>query len=98
MAGTAYEEFLELGNYEGRERQKLLPQWIEAATRIGLTERDMEYAVKEFIPEMWDLQYLGVRKMIGAMTREAIDHTQLNEHRKRGVKLVYGIIPAILTP
>ena len=58
----------------------------------------MEYAVNEFIPEMWDLQYLGIRKMIGAMTREAVDHTQLKEHRQRGVKLVYGIIPAILTP
>jgi hypothetical protein len=82
MASTAYDEFLELGNFEGKERREILPLWIEAATRIGLNERDMEYAVKEFIPDMWDLQYLGVRKMIGAMTREAIDHTQLKEDRK----------------
>ena len=59
MAGTAYEAFLELGNFEGKERQQMLPQWIEAATRIGLDEKDMEFAVNEFIPEMWDLQYLG---------------------------------------
>jgi benzoyl-CoA reductase/2-hydroxyglutaryl-CoA dehydratase subunit BcrC/BadD/HgdB len=98
MTSTAYEAFLELGNFEGKERRQMLPQWIQAAARLGLNEKDMEFAVNEFIPEMWDLQYLGIRKMIGAMTREAIDHTQLKEQRQRGVKLVYGIIPAILTP
>ena len=98
MASNVYEEFLEMGAYEGRERQLMLPQWIEAANRIGLTEKDVEFAVREWIPEMWDLQYLGIRKMIGAITREAIDHTKLVEYKKSGVKLVYGIIPAILTP
>ena len=98
MASTAYEEYLVMGAFEGRERREMLPQWIEAANRIGLTEKDMEFAVKEWIPEMWDLQYLGVRKMIGAITREAIDHSKLMDYRKQGVKLVYGIIPAILTP
>lgn len=53
MASTAYEAFLELGNFEGKERKLILPQWIEAATRIGLDEKDMEFAVNEFIPEMW---------------------------------------------
>jgi benzoyl-CoA reductase/2-hydroxyglutaryl-CoA dehydratase subunit BcrC/BadD/HgdB len=98
MASTIYEEYLELGAYEGKERQALLPRWVEAATRLGLTEQDMEFAVREWIPQMWDLKYLGIRKMIGAITREAIDHAHLMEHRQNGVKLVYGIIPAILTP
>ena len=98
MASTIYEEYLELGAYEGKERRRLLPLWIESATRLGLTEQDMEYAVREWIPDMWDLKYLGIRKMIGAITREAIDHAHLTEHKKNGVKLVYGIIPAILTP
>jgi benzoyl-CoA reductase/2-hydroxyglutaryl-CoA dehydratase subunit BcrC/BadD/HgdB len=98
MPNTAYEAFLDLGNFAGKERQLLLPRWVEAATRLGLTEQDVAYAVDEFIPEMWDLQYLGIRKMIGAMTLEAIDHAHLREHKANGVKLVYGIIPAILTP
>jgi hypothetical protein len=98
MASTVHEEYLELGAYEGRERQRMLPEWIEAASRIGLTDEDVEFAIREWIPEMWDIKYLGVRKMIGALTREAINHSKLAEHRKHGVKLVYGVIPAILTP
>jgi len=98
MVSTAYEEYLELGGFEGKERRELLPQWVEAATRLGLTEADMEFAVRKWIPEFWDIKYLGIRKYIGAITLEAMDHVKLNDYRKQGVKLVYGIIPAILTP
>ena len=97
MANKIYEEYLELAAFEGKERQQILPEWIEASQRLGLQEKDIEFAVTHWIPEHWDLQFEGIRKMIGAYTREAISITKAVDYKKEGVKIVYGILPAILT-
>lgn len=96
MASKIYEEYLELAGFEGKELQEILPDWIEATKRIGLSEKDVEFAVKEWIPKNWDIQYLGIRKMIGAYTREAIDVSKTKEYKENGVKIIYGILPAIV--
>jgi len=97
MAKNVYEEFLKLCAFDEEEIPKILPEWEEASRRLGLTEEDVRFALEEWIPEHWDIQYLGVRKMIGAYIREAIDITKAVEYKKKGVKIVYGILPAILT-
>ncbi len=97
MANTIYEEYLELAGFEGEERQKILPDWIEASKRLGLTERDVEFATREWIPKHWDIKYLGVRKMIGGFSLEAMEVAKAVDYKKQGVKIVYGILPALLT-
>lgn len=97
MPSTIYEEFLELATIDGKERALLLPDWVETTKRLGLTEEDVRFAVKEWIPNYCDIQYLGCRKMIGGFTRETIDHAKLPEYKAQGKKLIYGILPALTT-
>ena len=92
-----YRDFLELCAFDEEEIEKLLPEWIEGSKILGLEEEDVAYALNEWIPQNWDIQYLGVRKMIGAHIREAIEISKLNQYKKDGVKIVYGILPAIST-
>ena len=91
---TIYEEFLELVAIDGKERQKILPEWIEATKRIGLTEENVRITTREWIPNHIEVQYLGVRKLLGALIREGIDHTKLPEYKAMGKKIVYGVMPA----
>lgn len=92
-----YRDFLELCAFNEEEIERLLPDWIEGSKKLGLEEDDVAYALNEWIPKHWDIQYLGVRKMIGAYIREAIELSKLHQYKKDGVKIVYGIIPAINT-
>ncbi|PAB60566.1 hypothetical protein CCE28_03205 [Anaeromicrobium sediminis] len=92
-----YREFLELCAFDESEIEELLPLWIEGSKKLGLTEEDVAYAKDEWIPEHWDIQYLGIRKMLGAYIREAIEISKLHQYKEDGVKIVYGIIPAIST-
>lgn len=91
---TIYEEFLELVAIDGKERQKTLPEWKEACRRIGLTEEDVRFSTREWIPEHMEVHYVGVRKILGALIRESIDHTKLPEYKAMGKKIVYGVMPA----
>lgn len=92
-----YKEFLELCAFDEEEIRTMLPEWKEASKALGLEEKDIEYSLNYLIPEHWDIQYLGVRKMIGVYIREAIELARLHKYKEDGVKLVYGIIPAITT-
>lgn len=92
-----YRDFLELCAFSEEDIEELLPQWIKGSKVLGLEEEDIAYSLNEWIPKHWDIQYLGVRKMIGAYIREAIEMSKLHEYKENGVKIVYGIIPAICT-
>jgi len=97
MARDIYREFLELCAFEGEELDKMVPVWEKYSALLGLSEEDVRFALDEWIPKYWDIQYLGVRKMIGAYIREAIEIAKTPEYKEQGVKIVYGILPAILT-
>ena len=97
MAKNIYEEFLELCAFEPEEIPEILPQWIKAANLFGLTEEDIRFATEEWIPAHWDIQYKGIRKMIGAWIRELIELSKAQEYKEKGAKIIYGIIPAIIT-
>lgn len=90
-----YKEFLEFVEIDEKDIETLLPRWIEGAKVLRLTETDIEHAMKEYIPQNWEIQYLGVRKMLGSFVRELIETASLHKYKEEGVKLVYGIIPAI---
>jgi benzoyl-CoA reductase/2-hydroxyglutaryl-CoA dehydratase subunit BcrC/BadD/HgdB len=92
-----YNDFLVLAGFENDEIPQILPEWIEASKKLGLSEEDVRFATEQFIPQNWDIELKGIRKLIGAAIREVIDLTKANDYKKNGVKIVYGIMPAIVT-
>lgn len=94
---SIYREFLEFFNIKGERLEKALPDWIECCKRTGVTEADMRWSMDEWMPKNFDIQYEGMRQVLGAILLEAIDHTKLPEYKAAGVKLVYGVLPAIIT-
>lgn len=97
MSRNVHEELLKIAGFEGDELKQILPEWELTAKRIWLTDEDIAHAVDEYIPQHWDIQYLGVRKMIGAYLRETIETAKTVDYKKQGVRIVYGILPAIAT-
>lgn len=90
-------ELLKLAGFEGDEVEAVLPDWLLTAERVGLSDEDIRFAVEEYLPGNWDIQYRGVRKMIGAYLRELIDIAKTPDYKKEGKKLIYGILPAVGT-
>jgi benzoyl-CoA reductase/2-hydroxyglutaryl-CoA dehydratase subunit BcrC/BadD/HgdB len=97
MNDQIHKEFLELVGYEANEIPLALPDWRMAAEKLGLSREDVEFATHEWIPTYWDITLNGTRKAIGAYIREAIDLCKASEYKKKGVKVVYGILPANLS-
>ncbi len=95
MKQDSYAELLSLAGFEGSELTDMLPDWITAAGKLGLSENDVRHAAQEWIPANFDIELKGVRKLIGAFLREAIDLTRAGQYKADGVKIVYGILPAI---
>jgi benzoyl-CoA reductase/2-hydroxyglutaryl-CoA dehydratase subunit BcrC/BadD/HgdB len=89
-----YKDFLRLAAFDEGEIPGILPDWRMAAEKLGLSREDVEFAIREWLPTYWDLDSLGIRKLIGAWMREAIDICKANEYKKQGTKIVYGILPA----
>ena len=94
MANDIYEQFLRLAGFEEAEIPQYLPEWRKAAEKLGLTEDDVRFAAEEWIPDNFEIEFEGVRKVIGGYLKEAIELTKANEYKKRGMKIVYGILPA----
>lgn len=95
MGNDVYEKSLKLIGFEEIEIPKYLPEWQKASEKLGLTEEDIEFATKEWIPAHFDVKLEGVRKLLGCLLREVMDLTKANEYKRGGTKIVYGIMPAI---
>ena len=91
-----YEKFLRLVGFEEDEIGDYLPEWRKASEKVKLSEDDIKFATEEWIPANFDIKLKGVRKLLGAQIKELIDLTKANEYKQQGVKIVYGILPAIL--
>ena len=88
-------EMLELAGFEGEELEAFMPRWLEMRNALKLTDEKVAYAVDYYIPTNWDVKYRGVRKVIGAYIREAAEVCHTPVYKAEGVKIVYGILPAI---
>jgi hypothetical protein len=97
MNDKVYADCLRLLAFEENEIPQILPDWRMAAEKLGLSKEDVEHATKEWIPQNWDTTSLGTCKVLGAHIREAIDLCKATEYKKQGVKIVYGILPAMIT-
>jgi benzoyl-CoA reductase/2-hydroxyglutaryl-CoA dehydratase subunit BcrC/BadD/HgdB len=96
MAKDIYEDFLRLTGFEEDEMSEYLPQWRKASEKLGLTEDDVKFATEKQIPTYFAVELEGVRKLLGCFVKETIDLTKANEYKERGIKIVYGILPANL--
>ena len=98
MENGVYKEFLELVGFGDapwdQEMDEMLPKWKYAAKKLGLTEKDHKFAVKEWIPKNYDVTKEGVRKSLGLIIAEVADLAMASEYKKKGHKIVYGVLPA----
>ncbi len=90
--------FLELMGFEGEELDAIMPDWLYTVEHLGLTDEDVRHSVEEWIPSKWDVQYKGVRLMLGAWLRELIEVAKTPIYKAQGKKIIYGILPAVVTP
>ena len=90
--------FLELTGFEGEELEAIMPDWLYTVNALGLTDEDLRHSVEEWIPSKWDIKYKGVRLMLGAWLRELIEVVKTPIYKAEGKKIIYGILPAVLTP
>jgi len=95
MTGQVIEGFLKLVGFEESEIPEYLPEWAKASEILGLKTEDIKFATQEWIPTYFDVKLMGVRKLLGSLVKELIDLTKTNEYKKKGVKIIYGIMPAI---
>lgn len=95
---TLNTKFLELTGFEGQELEDILPDWLYTVDALGLTDEDVRHSVEEWIPSKWDIKFKGVRLMLGAWLRELIEVVKTPIYKAQGKKIIYGILPAVLTP
>lgn len=89
-------KLLEFAEITGDELEILLPRWMAATEKMKLTDEDIRFALEEYIPKNWDIQYKGVRMMIGCFFREIVDLViGVKEIKAEGKPVVYGIIPCV---
>jgi benzoyl-CoA reductase/2-hydroxyglutaryl-CoA dehydratase subunit BcrC/BadD/HgdB len=93
---NVYEDFLRLTGFEEAEMPQYLPEWKKASARLGLTEEDVRFATEKQLPTYFAIEMKGIRKLLGCFVKETIDLTKASEYKSKGVKIVYGILPAIL--
>ena len=96
MAKDVYEDFLRLTGFEEDEMSEYLPEWRKASEKLGLTRDDITFATKKQLPTYFAVELEGIRKFLGCFIREIIDLTKASEYKERGIKIVYGILPAII--
>lgn len=90
-----HKKLLEIAGFEGEQIDEFLPDWLFTVDIVGLTDEDVRYAVENYIPKNWDVQYRGVRKMIGAHIRELAEIAKIQKYKAEGKKIIYGILPAV---
>ena len=74
-------ELLKIAGFEGDEIEAILPDWMMCSECVKLNDDDIRHAIRDYIPDNWDVQYRGVRKMIGAYLRELIEITKTPDYK-----------------
>ncbi|MBN1188345.1 MAG: 2-hydroxyacyl-CoA dehydratase [Dehalococcoidales bacterium] len=93
---SVHERFLRLTGFEEDEIPAYLPQWRTASKKLGLTEEDVKFAVEKQLPTYYAVEMEGIRKLLGCFVKETIELTRAGDYKQKGIKIVYGILPAIL--
>lgn len=94
MKEDIYKQFLKTMEFSEEEMPKALQEWKAAADHVGLTEKDIDFALNDWIPKYWDISLQGVRMCLGIYIRELIEITKVASYKKGNKKIVYGISPS----
>lgn len=94
MATNVNYEFLRTFGFDEKEAMDFLPIWLESVKMLGLSKKDIKFALEEWIPQNWDTSMNGVRLCIAAWIRELGQVAQLGKFKAEGAKLLYSNSPA----
>ena len=94
MAETAHRRFLELLGWQGAELEAFLPEWMNAAEFLRLSDADVAFAVDEWLPQYWDMSLEGTRKCIAAVIREAAALARTADYLAAGDAVIYATMPS----
>ena len=89
MSDGIHRKFLETLGWTGQELEEFLPDWLNTARFLHLTDEDVRRAVEEWIPAYWNISLSGVRKSIAACIREAADTAKMGAYMREGKKVLY---------
>jgi len=88
-------KYLKYIAFTDEQIESFMPKFLYALPILELTEDDLQFSMEEWLPQNFDMEYEGVKKLMGATLRELVEIAHTNEYKKQGVKLVYGILPAV---
>lgn len=98
MKTSAHEKFLEMLGWEGDELKSFLPDWKRAAKLMGLSDKDVAFAVEQWIPAYWDLSLSGVKKFVAACIRGVVEVARGARYKAEGHSLIYMNMPSVPIP
>jgi benzoyl-CoA reductase/2-hydroxyglutaryl-CoA dehydratase subunit BcrC/BadD/HgdB len=87
-----YDSVLKLCGYEPREIEEQRPRLEKAFDKLGFTPQDFERA-EERVREYFDIELVGIRKMLGLWLQSLVDVVLA---REEGKKLVYTMMPPMV--
>jgi len=95
MKKDYYKEFLALTGFEEGEHEDFLPDFRKACEIFGISDEDVRFGTEHWVPQNFDIALRGVRKSLGCLVKEAVDLAKSPEFKRNGMKVVYGILPAM---
>ncbi|MCX8125886.1 MAG: 2-hydroxyacyl-CoA dehydratase family protein [Dehalococcoidia bacterium] len=95
MPRDVHADFLRLTGFDESEIAEFMPDWRVACERLGLTDEDVRFSTDEWLPSNFEVSLLSVRKLLGCFVRETVDLAKAVDYKAKGVKVVYGILPAM---
>lgn len=94
MSENVHRQFLSLLGWEGEELEAFLPQWKRAAKFLCLSDKDVAYAVNEYLPTYWSLSLKGIRMMAAACIKEIVELSKTAQYIGAGDSVMYINIPS----
>jgi benzoyl-CoA reductase/2-hydroxyglutaryl-CoA dehydratase subunit BcrC/BadD/HgdB len=68
----SYDKLMEICGFEPDEAVEYKPTLKQGLAKLLVTEKDVEFAVTERIPQCWSIHLKGIRKLLGCWLREYI--------------------------
>jgi len=94
---NVHKKFLEFIGFSDVEAESMLEDWKKAADLLELDEKDIVFAIKEWIPKHWNMKLKGIRQMLCANIREVVDIFKIEDYKKDGYGIIYGVLPSVPT-
>lgn len=65
---------------------------------MGLSDKDVAFAVEQWIPAYWDLSLSGVKKFVAACIRGVVEVARGARYKAEGHSLIYMNMPSVPIP